>query len=281
MVIAPPKAEIIYCKRCNNVKIIERSKENGLLSTFLKKVSQKFLGFDINVILGVPTFSKAKGVYWEEFGVCEDCVKKSDYNVIFEENHLLLRYMKNIQTLESKKEELKWTVVKHLDSYFDEAVLAEITPEAFEQLRTSKHYGLRREKRRLVLKYLMEVRETVVKYIYEQIEKDEEFLQLKTEIVQSESEIKDFLKKSKNNIDGYVLIDNRRERFLNSSKRKRLAQICPGKNITNSKFYRPIHYSKYEVQRIVDNTYKFKLNLDMREFIGNFCELVNEIVFGD
>ncbi len=289
--------EVVFCKKCNKAKVIEyESSLSSKLGYMVGSAIVKLLEISIvrmiqrniknRIIVLHDEASKSElsennppqnrnksGNYLKRYGVCNECLKKGKVKTVFDEKHLLSKYLDMVNEFKNKKQHIEWETYMDINENPTPELLADINPQAFEKLKNSKHFGMKKEKRRLAERYINESVNDIVALVQKRVNKDEELQKLKSEIVEVEEHVKEFLEGCGEVIKGYTVIGRHIGFIPNPDKHKKLLEMFPDKIFSNEKFYDVKNFYKKEIQGILDDAEKLSCN---KKILFNY-DLVNRL----
>ena len=271
--------EIVFCKKCNKVTVIAYHNSfdtkslyyiGMLLTRFIEKMQYKILeGRIISVDYSNDKTSKDKTsqkkceTYIKTYGLCEECLKKSKLRESFDTNNMISEYLDTENKFQYMKRDLEYKVYFELNENLTPKLLAEINPIAFQELKNSKHFGIKKEKRRLAERYLEASKENIKDFVKKRFDEDLELQNLKDEVIKLENNVKSFINDCDNVIKGYTIMKKSIFFIPNPVKNKKLKELFPDKVFTNEKFYRIEKYIKKDILMKINDT--DKLNLVVKE----------------
>lgn len=274
--------EVVFCKECNKAKVIEYesslSRKLGymfgyiIMKIFLIAVSrmQQKGGIKDRIVIledrglfpelidigNIPKGHKKKSTYLKCYGICNECSKKEKAKMNFDDKHLLGKYLHMVNEFKNKKKSIEWDTYRDIAENATPELLAEINPQAFEKLKNSKHFGIKKEKRRLAERYINEAMNDIVSLVQKRVDKDTDLQKIKEEIVELEEEIRKFIEDCGEEIKSYTVISRNFGFIPNPDKQKKLSEMFPDKIFTNEKFYDVEKFYKKEIQGILDDAEK-------------------------
>lgn len=274
--------EVVFCKKCNKAKVIEYEsslsrKLGHMLGYIIVKIflivasrMQQDGGIKDRIIISedrcffpelididnIPQNHNKKSTYLKRYGICNECSKKEKAKMNFDNKHLLGKYLDMVNEFKNKKKSIEWDTYRDIAEKATPELLAEINPQAFEKLKNSKHFGIKKEKRRLAERYINEAMNDIVALAQKRVDEKEALQKLKAEIVELEKEIKEFIEDCGEEIRSYTVIGRHIGFIPNPDKQKKLSEMFPDKIFTNEKFYDVENFYKKEIQGILDDAEK-------------------------
>ncbi|MBE7031421.1 MAG: hypothetical protein E7401_00470 [Ruminococcaceae bacterium] len=272
------RGEKIHCKKCGEVCTIEY--EGGAKPTQIgdfsvieqKRLSKKYMrNYD----------AKDKGYYYHHFGICSRCISRRHRATELYDKQII-DYIEKVKNFAETKEWHKSETLKKFESNINEDLLRQASPTSFCVLKDTKHFGIKKEKRRIVEKYIEQAKSEIAQYLNEQLEKIPELKQAKEELFKIEKKLTFILPKCKRVIKGYMPIDLVSERNLNPYICYEMTTRVPKEIDATRGFYKPIKYSKEMVESIIGNNEKLNCALnddDLEYFWGKLFRVVLKLDF--
>ncbi len=230
------KGEMLHCRKCKKVKVVEHLIP---LKVFLCKDEIKIQeSFSIRELAPDYNYEK-EGYYKHSYGICEECMRADEKGIILSGNHPLLGYWKAVSAFERRANRIKNRWIDEYIMQISKIAADKISYERFVRRKEFKRNNYLNNENRINLEKLASFYKRAI-----ETEKDKKLSKLKERVLLRERDAADFLENYDDIITCYILDDNRPFLKLRTVDVKRMKRVCPGKILTNSKFYNSFKYSK-------------------------------------
>ncbi len=177
--------EIIHCDNCSKSLVIDYDeRKDGVYEheEMLKKYYK-------------PADDSGNGYYFcqpREF-LCEECAKKDQKVIVLTPEDPKVKYFELMMAFE----ELKYNFAKKIIEPFEEKFKGGLSVEfiqkldtvAYELLRNTKHFGIKKEKHRIVKAYVKHAKQSFINYLNLQLYNDDVMNMLRKQILEMQIDI--------------------------------------------------------------------------------------------
>lgn len=273
------RGEMIHCEKCGATRLLEYAGgpqftqigDFGCMEQI--ELSKMFM----------PEYNaEQEGYYYHRFGVCQKCVQKRHNAKIFCDDYIVFQYLDKVNEFNSLKGHFEYMVVENLKKNINVRLLEEINPTAFDTFIHTKHFGIKKEKRRISEIYVNQSKKQIFEYLKRQLDSNSELNELKELVLEMEIDVKKELSKYMFSIEGFLLDNVNDERNLNPYICYEATTRVPAEQESTQAFYIPIKYSKKEVEKILHNTKKFDCNIDeysLEDLFRRLPQIISKIDF--
>ena len=254
MLVPITLGEIIYCEKCDNIKTVRYRTE---------------------ALIKPPMIGYCER-YREHTGICQDCVKKNHYKIVFENNLSLIQtykyqfqsYRRFVGMVQTELHKLKEKVTPEF--------LEQLNPEVAERYRSNAG----RTDLDAAKQYIAEIKTNLVAYITDTVNKriaSSRKFSNQDEYKKTEVQIQRLLAECEGYATYCLPYQPFRSRnilfplFKHGSQFKRL---CKGRPHTNDSFYQRINFQPKEIQTLMNDfgAFRAKSKVDMKR---TFDKLIN------
>lgn len=265
------RGEQIHCENCG--KTISVEYEGGAMPTHIgdmsvaeqTELSEQFM----------PDYdAENNGYYYQRFAVCSDCVKKYGDLKIFDDDHILFRYMDKNCELQDLKENLLSVVLKDFKKNLSEELLEKIDVDAYRELKNKKHFGIKKEKRRIAAEYISKAKRNIYTYVRQQLSAAPPLLELGDEIKGMEDAVRNLLYETRGSeIRGLIKLDMTEPRNLHPMFCYPASVRTPQRCDNDIDFFVPFECPKSEIKKTLNNKNKFKYNRNLpKDLLSEFLD---------
>lgn len=166
--------------------------------------------YENNYKLGDDIYSNS---YFSKAGrfLCEQCAQVNDEVIVVDETDLLIQYFKLLEVFEEFKKRFAEKKLEPFKEQFKGKLsidfIKKLNPLAYELLRNSKHFGIKKEKHRAAQEYVKNAKKGLINYLNVELYNDEVISILRREILEKQIDII-FLKRQLSH-DSKVYIHNK------------------------------------------------------------------------
>lgn len=262
------RGEMIHCKKCGAVCTIEYQGGPQLtqIGDFYvaeqMKLTKKFMR---------KYNAEQEGYYYHRVAICQKCLEEKRRADLFSNNHILFKYVNEINELTDFKSGFCSGAIYDFEQNISDDLLKAVNPQEFLILKSTKHFGIKKEKRRIAEKYVENSKHDIYNYIRERF--DAEIKPMQNEILKTENDLSMFLRGCGQFIEGFELLDTKSERNLHPFLCYEATLRMPETEESDRDFYIPFKYSKEEIENIVKDSKKFECTLKEDDLISLFERL--------